>query len=123
MPSEIKPKQKGSCQGIKKMQNRPGFVLHARNNELARGFLMIPVSRETSLEGCSFWRAPQGPAHGPGLHHICANGVEGNSILSLWKTLWMKRRLREWKKIKRKAVIKFSVDENQFRLEYNEEYL
>lgn len=84
---------------------------------------MIPVSRETSLEGCSLWRAPQGPAHGPGLHHICANDVEGNSILSLWKTLWMKRRLREWKKIKRKAVIKFSVDENQFRLEYNEKYL
>lgn len=92
MPSEIKPKQKSSCQGIKKMQNQPGYGLHAHKNELAGGFIMILVSNEPSLEGCSSWRAPQGPAHGPELHHIC---VEGNSIWSLWKTLWLKRRLRE----------------------------
>lgn len=28
---------------------------------------MILVSREPALEGCRSWRAPQGPAHGPGL--------------------------------------------------------
>jgi len=63
------------------------------------------------------WRASQRPAHGPGLHHICTSDVEGNCVWSLWKTLWMKRRMRAWKKIRSKAVIQISVGENQFRLE------
>lgn len=82
---------------------------------------MIPVSREVSLEGHSSCKAPHGPVHRPGVHHTRANDVEGSSTWSLWETLWVRRKLREWKNIKRKPVIQFSAGENQLRLEYDKE--